>query len=1328
MLLTGKKNLNLHYENNLNFIFDLIPISHPSGTGIFGFEDFNFKIINNKLLDPENIFIDTLESGKKIFLSGELSSTGYSYYLNDDLIALNKQKISNNINKFYYDFQEGFLNLNNLKFFGIFQDLQLSFPQEVNPGGLFTGYISNLSNKNININSGIINSPNNFELNILDTGVYLPNSSGKIIIQTSGFNKTIPIKNFPIEINLFGDFGEFNQTLLINRYSENFNYSIFSGSNLIKSNLNANFGENIIFDNILFYESISGRNQNNEIIYYPKNVELDLIYSGGYTGDTQSYILGSGITNINFSGEITGQGYLSKLITIEATGRNPTNDSNYINTLTQTGYSDLIIVSGFIENQKTTTVATGVKFGDFLVSNITPVILQEEKQIKLSNNILGFGILTGITSGMGYNNQYNISGTGFFYYNTGSYFTGNYIYNLNNINYTGIYEGDADCNYINTGYYSGQFSGIVTGAGEIYSNQITYNATGKISGDLNERIITKEVSNILNIPQIATGLVNVNISFKGFGDATGDYRNTNISGNIINYTGLINSNYTGFINGTGFLINSGEANLKNKYGEEKLTNYIDIVPYQAIGNVNNVNSPENIVYYNYSCSATGANLITGISGIIGYSTNDNIINLSGFIIESGYLTGKAENDLLKATGIISKAMGANFYLSPVTGHILDTGIYTTSKIFTGFCHFSGKYPVRLYADGFSPHDWQLEPGALSGWYNRNPGGGGPYDNIAAIPIPRPYLRRGYIETEIDLPLTGINFTEWEQGYALIRVEKPYKDFIYIGNDFIAFQVLHRDFGESPARNFAMGSKDGYDFLFPDNEITWLSHPSVARSYYRPNPLTISGNWNYEGNWNAYQDQHTYTYDWTLDPKSAFKITNCPPGTFQSSDCNTTKEAMLVGYITVYGSGMMHDTAIASGTTGILISGSGMDFIKTGINGTDFDYVTGYQKDISKLRTQNINGYEYSGWDTRTINRTGNFSINLSKSVTGLNYSQIEFTYTGLLTGSIENILINNSSGYLYTGVLLQKTKEQINLNNFKYINLDNQNYDLNLNPISNLSGSGFGLIPATGFFIKDYAGIFVKNNTLIDSGKFLVTGLNNNFNININYLENNSGVKSINNNYTGYIKDPNVVNSNFRINSNTIIGTGRFNQNITGSGYLEKLVNINNISGDISPGDKIIGNYLDVQNKNFYISGNAISGVIDYNNIVTGYDESGFLYSGYISKTPAIKKYNFNNNILMTGYLNDPLNYKINFENSYSIATGIYNKNTNNIEYKNLEFVNGKYHGTGTLPPDVAMLYITTKLKEYKNSNPIEAILSISGNATQPSGVININYKKLEVN
>lgn len=1365
MLLSGKKNLNLFYKNKLNFIIDLTSIENPNGTGIFGFENFNFKIINNKLLDPENLFIDTLESGKRIFLSGKLSPTGYSYYLNDNLVALDKQKNLNNINNFFYDFQDGFLNLTDLKFFGNFDGLELFFPEEINVGGLFTGYASNVSNKNLTIKSGFIKSSNNFELNQLDTGIYAPNSSGKIIIQTSGFNQTIPIKAFPLEINLFGDFGSLNKTVSINRYSAPLNYSIFSGSNLTASNINANLGESIIFNNILFYENISGRDIDNQIVYNPKNIELNLIYSSGYTGNHQSYIIGSGVTNVNFSGEITGQGYFSKLINIQATGKNPVNYLNYIDTLTTTGYSDFKIVSGFMENQKTTSLASGIKSGVFSASTIIPVVLQEQKQIKLSNNVLGFGILTGLCSGVGVGN--GVSGSGFFYYNTGSYFTGDYNYNYDKINLTGIYDGNADCNYINTGYYSGLFSGLITGTGLLYSDEINYNATGKISGDLNKRILIKNVSNRHKTPHVATGIVNIDVDYQGFGNATGNYVNTNIFGNITQYTGIVNSNYTGSINGTGFLISSGSATLKNKYGEENLINYINFEPYQAVGNPNNVNSQENIVNYNYSCPATGETPFSGLSGIIGYTTPDNIINFTGFINLSGILSGKAENGMYKATGITSNILDGNFFTTTVTGYISNQTMYSLPPTgYSGISYFSGKHMVRLYAKGFSKWDWQLEPRALSGYYNRTPGGSGIYDNIDAIPIPRPYLRWGYIEEEIDLPLTGIQFPPngfQNEQVALLQITKPYKDFIYVGQDYIAFRVLTRDFQMSPPAPFYINPRPNntwpagngeYQFLVPDNEIDYLTAPPVGRSYYRPNPIIISGEWRdarffdqnlqpvMSGAWVGINNEtsedavhfKSIFYDWTLEPKSAFYRVDCLPVHLRTpqyshdynGDCGTSGEFTLRGVMELTGSGFMSVQMPASIQTGIIISGSGIKLTKQNLTGIDFDYITGYEKNISKLRTQNIDGYEYSGWDTRTVNRTGNFSIDLDRIVSGFGLSQIEFTYTGRLTGKMENLLINNNSGYLYTGLYLEKPKEEIDLSNFKYINIDNNVYDLNLVPISNLSGSGFGLVPVTGFFSKYSSGIFSNTNIITESGNFLITG-SGNINIDVYFPLNSTGVITVNNNYTGLIKNPKILNTNYNINDNSIIGTGRFNQAITGSGYIEKLVYINNASGNILPGNIIYGNYLDIKNIDFYISGNATSGIINYNNIATQY-ESGVLYSGYLDKVEAVKSYNYNEDILVTGYLNNQLNYQINFDNSYSISTGIYNEITNTIEYKNLDFINGKYHGTGNLPSGINTLYIQTKLKEYKTSNPIKANLEISGNSgTSSSSVINVNYEKPEV-
>lgn len=1278
MLLSGKKNLDIFYDNNINFIFDITVLERPTCTGVFGFEDFNFKIINSKLLDPESIFVDTIESGKKIIISGDLSNTGYSYFLNDTRVASNKNKISNKINKFYYDFQSGFLDLNNLKFLGTVNALQFYFPPKITLDKSITGYAINTSNKTLNLKSGNINSYHNFILEQLDTGVYLPNSSGRIIINPSGVNKTIPIDNFNVDLNLFGDFGNFKKTIsLSTNESRNFIYSDFRISNTFYSNLNPVLGDNVLAEKQLFYENITGRGIDNSNLYEEKFIELNLNYISGFTGNSQSNIIGSGIANVNFSGEITGQGYLTKAIDIVATGRNPTNYSNYIDKLTETVSSDLIVVSGIIQNQKVNTIVTGKVFGEFFVDFPIPVTLIEEKQVTLSNNIVEFGTLSGITSGLGASSY--ATGSGIFYYLSGYYFTGQYNHPLRNIPLTGIYEGDTNCYYINNGYYSGGFSGVITGAGELLSNNITYASTGTLSGDLNTRVLQRTISNVLSVPAVATGYVNANVQFEGFGQATGNYLNTNIYGNIIEYTGIKNSNYTGFIDGTGFLISSGVSDLTNKYGEKRPTTYIDFITYEATGNTNNINSPENIINYNYSYFGTGLKLFSGLTNILGYSTQDNIINLTGYIQKTGTVSYEGSGIYL-ATGLAFSLFSNTFFPAEVTGYInTSNSNYSITTGFTGTQNFNDTYSVRFYGLGTGANDGLI--------YNED------------------HPRVGYIIKNYQLN-TGVLFQPEDSGVKTITVTKPAIEFIENG----VMPNLIRDFSISPPIIV-----DGSAVWVPSGALTIAGLPGdaetttlvIPNSGYVNCPWDISGFRNYNCGGTVY---HTY------ESESGFNDWFYPP-----------RVKMLTGYITLTGSGDMNSLASAVGITGNLISGSGYLVSVENFTGMDFDYVTGYQQTISKLRTGQLDGYLFSGWDERIIKRKGDYSVNLTKNVTGLNYSQIEFVYTGLLTGQMNNVLINNNSGYLYTGLYLEKSMSEINLSNYKYSAGNGQIYNLDLVPVSNLSGSGFGPIPCTGYFNIQTGQVFSKNNYIYDSGKFFVTGVNNISNVLMEYSESDLGVKEINMPITGFILNPNILNQNISINNNQIIGTGFVNQTIPGSGFMEAKVYLNYISGDIPISGKASGENLNIKQKDFYISGNALDGKIIYNNIVTGI-ENGFVYSGYIGEVDAVKDYNYNQDLLITGYLDNPLTYQINFENSYSIATGYYDLESKTINYKNLNYISGKYFGTGILPSNINILYFKTQLKEYKNQNPIEARLSISGKTPSsiPS-VININYKKPEV-
>lgn len=1284
MLLSGKKNLELSYQNNLNFIFDLETISNPSCTGVFGFQDFNFKVINAKLFDPDDLFIDVVNSGEKIFISGEVSATGYSYILNNVPVALNKNKISNNIKNFFYDFDDGFLELKNLKFLGTFEGLEVFFPQEIIPSGLITGHIINESNENLYLYTGSVEPNNNFNLHQIHTGIYPPNSSGLLVLDFSGFNLTRTEKSFNLDLNLNGSFGDLKKSYVLKRSLESLQDTFFFTSNILYSNLRSDLGANILGENLLYYQFVTGYDQGVPL-YGEKELEINLVYSSGYTGIYQSNILGSGIETINFSGKISGAGYLSKNVNIIGTGKKPTDYSNYIDTLNETVYSDLKIASGFINNQKITSIGSGLKNGLFISNDSIPLFLEEEKAIKLSNNIISYGLLTGITSGIGFNSDLDFRGSGIFYYESGDYFTGEYMHSFQNVILTGIYDGNANINYVNTGHYVGNFSGHVTGSGFIYSNNAIYNTTGVISGDLNQRVIARQIQNNLSISHIATGYVDADISFVGFGKATGDYKNTNIYGNIMEFTGIVTSNYSGYIDGTGILIASGTSNLTNEYNETRSTDYIDFISYQATGDPSDPLNPINSVNYTYSCAATGFYLATGLSGILGTATNQVEQLFTGYITRTGNLYNNTGiYYVYSATGLNPVLLGGEFLNFRATGYLKDRSSHYRSTGFTGECQFNSNYQVKFYGLGTGINDGLI--------YEED------------------HPRIGYIIKNYQLS-TGILFAPQDSGVKTITVTKPAIEFIENG----IMPNLIRDFTISPPIVV-----QGSAFWVPSGILTAAGLPGDAETttLVIPNSGWTSCLWSSNGSRSYNCGGSTYH---TYELESGFNNWFSPP-----------RIKMLTGYITLTGSGLMESTDYVDNITGILYSGSGNMITSRSITGVDFENITGYEKNIFKLRTQIIDNYEYSGIDSRIVRRTGVFSSQTTKAVTGFNFSQIEFTYTGLLSGELNNILINNSSGYLYTGIYLEKEKENIVLNNFTYrnINFDDLNYQLNLTPISNLSGSGFGIIPATGYFEKNDGRTFKSTNIIFDSGRFHVTGFNSPGVIStLIYAPQDSGIKTVSANITGTMLHPRILNQSFAVQPvNNLIGTGLFSGEISGSGYQEKNININNISGNSIVGSALSGNYIDIKPIDFYISGEAISGIIYYNNVVTG-ASNNVIYTGYLEEITGVQELNFNENKLITGYLLNPLNYTIDFENSYLISTGYYDNIENVVKYKNLQFISGKYYGTGVLPNNIQKLFIQTKIKNYQHPNSIKAELFIAGKTgNYQTSVIDIDYVLPEEN
>lgn len=483
MIFSGINNLSLSYQTGLSFNID-VSLDNLNGNCNLGFtgqnNNLNFKLDQGRIFDPENRLIYFYSSGENINISGNISPTNYSYYINNDVFCLNGKKSSYTISGYYINT----LNCNansDVQILGTRPNyfLNLSPIFYITGSSNLTGTIQNLNNLNFKIYSGSVTVPTGFTIQNISNFV---SNTGYFAINTYNFasGQVEDERLYEVQLNLFTNFGQitgiFTTTGSYSGYI-NVNLDVFNiTDNLIRTGVQTGIGDFKDNNFLLDFDIISGsiRSAPTELDKY---LHVKLEYFGGNTGDISYNIFATGYRNDTITGFLNGSGILSKTTSFVGTGY------NQISGAIQTGLISGV-VSGFFYATGATSINQNVKYSGYIGN----YLIQRELSI----------LITG-TAEEGYINYYRYLYTGL--YNDSFGITGNDIKTGDNFGFsvsatTGrTFIAGAPNHNVNTSTGCGAvyvFSGLGSGFNQIAKltgdNALSYDYFGtktKISNDGN---------------------------------------------------------------------------------------------------------------------------------------------------------------------------------------------------------------------------------------------------------------------------------------------------------------------------------------------------------------------------------------------------------------------------------------------------------------------------------------------------------------------------------------------------------------------------------------------------------------------------------------------------------------------------------------------------------------------------------------------------------------------------------------------------------------------------------------------------------------------------
>lgn len=325
MIFSGKKYLSICHQTGLSFNLGLT-LDNVTGNCNFGFtgenKNLNFKLESGRVFDPENRLIYFYDKDETIQISGNISRSNYSYYINENLLCLNGKKNNFVISGYYINPSNCKADLN-IDIFGTRPNYELYLNSDfyIEQGTYISGNIKNLNNINFQIYSGSISIPENFTINSLPSFVY---DTGYFTIDhyVNTSNQIEMEKGYEIKLNLFTNFGEITKNFITTgSYQEKIylNLSLTDITNYFTrtgaQNALGDFKDNEFYINFIYNSGIKsgGANLN-------KYLSIDLKYSGGVTGQITGNIFASGYKNLTLTGFLSGSGYLDGTGEFNATG------------------------------------------------------------------------------------------------------------------------------------------------------------------------------------------------------------------------------------------------------------------------------------------------------------------------------------------------------------------------------------------------------------------------------------------------------------------------------------------------------------------------------------------------------------------------------------------------------------------------------------------------------------------------------------------------------------------------------------------------------------------------------------------------------------------------------------------------------------------------------------------------------------------------------------------------------------------------------------------------------------------------------------------------
>jgi hypothetical protein len=467
-----------------NFDYDInLTVNNSTGYfefGLSGNKNLKFKGQYGKIKDKNDNIIIGYVPNQELNIKGSIYSGKESLTIEDNLIYSNISNTGCNFNYFYlnpigcsldYNFSlsGGYTDFSSRVTTTKIKDFNIIVDSANNPfiTKTLTGVLVNQNpNLEIKIFSGVVASKTDtynlygFPITFNNTGTYL-------IDTNTGISASI---NDSFDVLFYTNFGNITKTVTISGEVIPLFFLFFDVTPAISGFPNIKTGYDQIFVNnpinySLSYGFVSGA-----------NVQLNLTYISGLTGDVTGFLSATGKFDGTLSGYLTGSGYLSNYV---ATGITFSGGNDFLNT------TQFITDSGFYAQQF--KVATGYSEGNYVVTGYGL------GSGYIYGNVFATGkirvLVTGQVPYVGGTavsvNPYPFTGSGIAYNQNNSGFIATGIVDGYYPNFASlIYTGELTGIILNSGQYSGK-NFIFKPAGDsvpVFSAPYILEATGYESG------------------------------------------------------------------------------------------------------------------------------------------------------------------------------------------------------------------------------------------------------------------------------------------------------------------------------------------------------------------------------------------------------------------------------------------------------------------------------------------------------------------------------------------------------------------------------------------------------------------------------------------------------------------------------------------------------------------------------------------------------------------------------------------------------------------------------------------------------------------------------